>query len=359
MKKFLLLILFLISPIYVFSIQQNSIGSQAFGMGGTGVTVKDSTWDIFYNPALLSMDKHFKFGLTFDLGLNNRNFNSMFNAIKNKNTNQINTILSDNNISITNNTGLNISFNGPLGGVGIGALLTISGNGNIIKGKANDITISYDTSALFEVPIGYSYDFEINDKNELSLGIAVKYMNLSVNKSSSVFNDNTNMSDVIRDFMTFSTKNNDSNIGVDFGIIYELDDIWNIGLVAKNINAPKFNINNNTYTLHQQLKAGTSVNYKFFTIALDVDILKNDKSIFNTNVKTQYVNLGTMFNFKFVSLRGGLMYDFINKDEVIYTAGLGIGFLDLGVQVSSKTTQIDKYKIPDNIALNIGINFSF
>ncbi|WP_120955751.1 conjugal transfer protein TraF [Helicobacter mehlei] len=50
------------------------MGDTSFGMGGAGVALENSSWGLYYNPALLDIDSRTKFGYSFGASIGQENF---------------------------------------------------------------------------------------------------------------------------------------------------------------------------------------------------------------------------------------------------------------------------------------------
>lgn len=57
-----------------FALEFGTMGSQAFGMAGTGVAVKNSSWGLYYNPALIAADSKFSIALSGSIQAKDKNF---------------------------------------------------------------------------------------------------------------------------------------------------------------------------------------------------------------------------------------------------------------------------------------------
>ncbi|WP_104684944.1 conjugal transfer protein TraF [Helicobacter bizzozeronii] len=53
------------------------MGDTSFGMGGAGVALENSSWGLYYNPALLDIDSRTKFGYSFGASAGQENFLEM------------------------------------------------------------------------------------------------------------------------------------------------------------------------------------------------------------------------------------------------------------------------------------------
>lgn len=346
----------------LFGMEFGQMGSQSFGMAGTGVAVKNNQWALFYNPSLLATTtKDFYIQLYGDISTKNKNFNKLFSIDLNNPSEYLTIIdiLKDNSLFIGSQVGAVVGFNNyTTGGFAVGSFLTVQAYGSAtINTITQDIQSNYTTLFLLEIPVGYAYEF-VTYGGDISIGITGKYMSLSRNGGDLIVNNSTNMADSIKNFISFDMNNRDDTFGIDLGLSYEPFEWWNIGFVAKNVNTPKFTINGKDYEIEPQFRAGTSFNWGFFTLALDGDITPN-KALYNPNFESQLISVGTMMDFEWFALRGGVSYDLKHTDDIVYALGLGITVFDIGIQFGSKTNPVNGTRLPDYIAIQVGLGFSF
>ena len=357
-----------------FSLEFGTMGNQAFGMAGTGVAVKKSSWGLYYNPALIAADSGFKLGLYAGFHAKSKNFWEILNQDLNnpdpENVKKILQLLQNNHISFTNQDG--VVFQIPDFGIGvlaIGGFLNAraQGSANIFPKLNLDqiqipatqrpkIQTNFSAYALIEAPLGYAYEFE-TPAGDLSIGLAVKYMNLSSTQGSFTLDDKTNFGNSLSNLLKIDLNQNVSNVGLDVGITYEPVSFITLGLVGKNLNAPSFDFGSQKVKIDPQARAGIALNAGFWSLALDADLTSNE--FLGSNIKNQMISMGTALDFKFFSLRGGVATDLQNKDDLIFAVGLGLAFFDIGVQFGTKTSPLDGMKIPNYLAFQIGAGFSF
>lgn len=179
----------------------------------------------------------------------------------------------------------------------------------------NTTSVMTKAIAYYEVPLSYGYPFDFGSKGKLGIGATAKviygtvYQNqvLLVNRPDG---DNISSRDMIDDV----TKNSKSsvNFGIDLGALYKYDKWLSVGLVAKNLNSPKFdapdydaqiaNSPGNTtkvagedVKLKPQVRAGIAVDpFDWLAVAVDLDLTENETvapgTVVGSSVKSQ--NLG-------------------------------------------------------------------
>lgn len=142
-----------------------------------------------------------------------------------------------------------------------------------------------------------------------------------------------------------------------------------VGLVIRNINSPKFDTAaSGDYKLGRQARLGLALNpMKFWTLAMDLDLTKNDTPI--DGFKSRQLALGTEINiinrkaFN-IPLRAGILSNIAeDSSKMAYTLGTGINLLhmhfDVSGMISSNTTEIDgdEYPVHAGITASFGLLF--
>ncbi|WP_104743833.1 conjugal transfer protein TraF [Helicobacter cinaedi] len=217
---------------------------------------------------------------------------------------------------------------------------------------------------LSEVPIGYARTFYLKHGN-LNLGITGKLMNAISTQKQININTSTNFQKELTHLASLENTISSNNFGVDVGVLYELDlpefRYLTIGLVAKNLNSPTFESSLNNITIKPQYRMGLGYNSKFLNVAFDADLTPNDLLAFsNVKQQSQMIGGGVGFGFKALDLRLGAMKDLRQDTGLILTGGVNmLGFLDIALQVSTKTTELNGTPIPQYINLRLGGSFSF
>lgn len=211
---------------------------------------------------------------------------------------------------------------------------------------------------LGEIPVGYGQAFS-TPVGDFSIGFVAKYifaLGQSINKTGSFKSISDEYSG--NEFGSSSPQN---TFGIDIGGLYQYKG-FALGLVAKDINSPSISVNDNQkIILDPQVRAGLSYEWRFLSLAMDMD-LKPNNTLSYLSPKNQMIGGGVMFDFKYVDLRLGSMYDMRSQagEGVILTGGINIlGFLDLAVQSNTKLTDVSGTKIPSYLSVKIGGGFSW
>lgn len=318
----------------------------------------------------------------------------------------INGIIAQNDLNVSTQNGLIITYSGKDNnwGISLGLLASAYANGHadidkthnqIIIKSGNDyygisvgsggVTIDkseetkYNASSILtgnhhitsnaiafgELPIGYGYAWH-SRAGTFGLGLAGKYIH-----AAGYILEASGSYDSIGKAISFSSKDivQTSTWGVDVGLVYVPTFSKNLifGLVGKNLNAPKIKTNKKTIELNRQVRAGVSYSLwkERIVFALDADLLAN-QTLSTVRPYSQMIGGGVMFDFKYVDLRFGSMYDFrdTTKEGVILTGGINIlGFLDIAVQSNLNLTSIPQIsknlQLPSYLNVKIGGGFSW
>lgn len=236
------------------------------------------------------------------------------------------------------------------------------GSSSILTGNHH---ITSNAIAFGELPIGYGYAWH-SRAGTFGLGLAGKYIH-----AAGYILEASGSYDSIGKAINFNSKDivQTSTWGVDVGLVYVPTFSKNLifGLVGKNLNAPKIKTNKKTIELNRQVRAGVSYSLwkERIVFALDADLLAN-QTLSTVRPYSQMIGGGVMFDFKYVDLRFGSMYDFrdTTKEGVILTGGINIlGFLDIAVQSNLNLTSIPQIsknlQLPSYLNVKIGGGFSW
>ena len=214
---------------------------------------------------------------------------------------------------------------------------------------------------LAELPIAYGQNFE-TDIGNVMVGGALKYMNaLTYTEQMKIDNsDEDNGDDLKKDKQS-------SSFGIDLGLAYQpkFDYDLTFGLVAKNLNAPKFDFyDGGTYKIDPMVRAGVA--YRILDsleVAADIDLTSN--KMLNEDLDSRMIGGGVNYepftDFFALSLRAGLMQNLDSNDKagLVYTAGLGIGVkwfqVDLSGQMSGNKSTVDGTSIPQYAKVNLAL----
>jgi hypothetical protein len=212
--------------------------------------------------------------------------------------------------------------------------------------------------AIAEIPLTYANKFATGEYN-INWGLSLKYM-----KGSTTYTD-IKFTDDDYDPLENADENrvDTSTFGVDLGVILQKNDSrLKLGMVAKNINTPKFDTINGKYELDPKITAGLAYSAtKFLDVSIDYDITEITDEF--TDSKYQYIGGGLNFHpLTWFSLRVGAKKNLADKDDyngMIYTAGVGFGFkwlqLDASLEMSKNSGNYDGDEIPRYVKANIAL----
>jgi len=220
----------------------------------------------------------------------------------------------------------------------------------------NNLTyISVKGIGIYEVPLTYARAYNVQNI-DISIGGSIKYIQgITYKNALKIDSDDDELEDSLND-----NQKTSSSLGIDLGLLLRADRI-RIGLVGKYLNSPKFKYyDGSKYTIKPMFRGGVAVDLRDdLTFAMDIDLSENKTGI--TDYKSQYIGGGVNYHPKsWLSLRGGLMRNLVQDEEgTIYTAGVGLGFkqiqLDIAAQVSSKSGTYNGDDIPRYFKLNIAL----
>lgn len=414
-KQTTLFISTLLSSTLVSAMQFQTIGYKSISMGGAGVANSSSSIATYNNPALLAKsqyDVEISLGggaSTYDHGagasvasLDDSGFMDVIDQadedVSSLTQNDIATLLDGKDVVLgMNGNAVQVSpqayLSAQVSGFGLGVFgtsdavaiakvsqdhdqlifdnnglyLDIDGNLKTQEQYENtsmeyalnngDTYLLTNVIAVAEVPLGYGHKMELSSGN-LYLGGSLKYMQAVTYQEDIQIDGDDDSSE------NKTEEEKSTSFGIDLGIAYEPNDIKDLtlALVAKNINAPKFDLfNGGEVKVDPMVRAGISYNiYDSLEIAMDVDLTSNETFI--PEVDSQMIGGGINYQpTSWFSIRAGLMenMDSSNKADMIYTAGLGFGLkwfqIDVSGQMSSQSNTVNDASYPQYAKLNVAI----
>jgi F plasmid transfer operon, TraF, protein len=227
---------------------------------------------------------------------------------------------------------------------------------NTIVGMNGPNSLEDNTSAarvygvgIIEIPLSYGYAFG----EHLAVGGNLKGMIGRV-YGSDVLVFAKDADEQIKDAQ--DNYKQSLNVGLDLSVMFRMR-MLNLGLIARNINAPTFDgptvgaISYDDYTVDPSVVAGAAfIPFETLSFTVDLDLTSNE-SILN-NYDTQMLRLGGEWNaFRFLALRGGYSQNLAESDiGGLVHAGLGINLwavrLDIAGAMSLESTEFDEEEIP-------------
>lgn len=203
-------------------------------------------------------------------------------------------------------------------------------------------------SAVAEMGVSFARAFELDNGNNLQLGISPKYVQLRTfqyTESISDFEDD--------EFDSDNYETDKSGFNVDLGAAYAFGEQrqWNAGVSIKNLipmeldsAASRADEEERTLELNPMVTAGIAHKGDFHVVTAEVDLTK--KEAFGYEDDTQWLALGAEFDaFRYAQLRVGVRQNLASNDDndgieedTQFTAGVGLSpfgaRLDIGALVS-------------------------
>ncbi len=276
----------------------------------------------------------------------------------------------------------------------IPALTTTGGNTKTFDKN----TTSAMTKAImyYEVPLSYGHPFDFGNYGKLGIGATAKVISGSVYQNQVLLvnrpgGDSAGSGDLVKDI----TKNSKSsvNFGLDLGALYKYDKWLSVGLVAKNLNSPKFTapeydqpkfdesidpitnkpkgmsstkVKGGDVTLDPQVRFGVSLDpFSWLTIASDLDLTANNTvapgTVVGSSVKSRNFGGGLELHpYSWLRLRGGAYKNLANSDiGTVLTAGLTLFVLDIDGAFATDTFKLKGSTIPQEAKIQIAMSFAF
>ena len=348
------------------------VGNKSLGMGGAGVAFKNNSQSLFFNPALIANNSYFEVGYSAGGTFNEKNMLKVVSSELNniQDVQNFNTLLKDNELRARLQGALSLRIGGlGYGTAGIGVVMNAYGTAGFSgylptnQNNVNNAGINFNFASvrLTEVPLAYGVELD-GPIGTLGLGVSVKYLSASFQKSVTPLDTNFDVNSTI-ERIKFGSGESRSNFGVDLGLTYSpISDLY-IGLVAKNLNSPTFAFSDYDLKIRPQVRAGASFSVlDSITIAADADLTNNDViSLGNGIIHSQKIGVGASFDIAFFDLRVGIAKDLRQDNGAIVSLGLGgFGILDVALAVSTQTSPYTNgNQIPRYVAIQIGGGFSF
>ena len=256
-------------------------------------------------------------------------------------------------------------------------------------GSSSGATIDKNTSSVankallyLEVPIAYGHPFKLGDYGVLGIGASIKVLQGTVYENQVLLvNSASGSSPKSGDLLKDMTKNKETstNFGLDFGALWKYRDQLSVGVVAKNVNSPKFKaptyqapvannpnvtttVRGSDVSLDMQVRSGIAYDpWKWLTIAADLDLTENAAVVPSTSVKSR--NLGGGFElhpYSWLKMRAGAYKNLATSEGgPVATLGFSLGPLDLDGAFSTDTFKVGSTTVPQQTKLQLMCGFTF
>ena len=230
---------------------------------------------------------------------------------------------------------------------------------------------------VIESGVGYGHSFF---DGLLSVGANLKYMH---GITYSKFAGYQTIEDAELDFGDSNLREESGNFGLDLGLMSKPFDFLQVGLVARNVNSPKFKTGRDpsdpnsrkNFTMDAQVRMGAAFfpfSNDILVIATDLDLTANESDLLE-GYKSRLWSLGAEYKIPIpvvsIALRaGGYMNAASGADHAfVLTGGLGLKVwlltLDLAGGLSPAQAEIkangDKYPSRGNLSAVLGIRGNF
>ena len=252
----------------------------------------------------------------------------------------------------------------------VDTLETVASTSSLTGGTLEDntTTVRLQGFGVMEVPLSYGY--ALND--HWSIGGNLKFMKGRVYGTQVLVFDNDS-GDILAE--TDENYQESNTFGIDVGIMGRYR-YFNLGLVGRNLNSPKFDGLTvvNPYTLETshfadvkldpQVAAGVAfIPFETLTLEVDLDLTENETTL--TGYKTQNISAGLEWDaFRVLALRAGVYKNLAESDVgIVYTAGLGLNLwaarLDIAGAFAGETEEFDGEDVPKEtrVAAQLSIDF--
>lgn len=387
------------------ALEWHALGARALGMGGAGVATAQGPLAAYWNPAALGRPTSNAYGLQVPFGVHAALTGSVIEGAQNlenlKNSANPSQTDINNALDKLDQPGSGLRIDAGFGsdikigkvGVFLNGFSNVGAVPQVDRANAGALAIQTGTnnSKLIVkganiVELGAAYGRELPFAPGLYLGGALKLMNAQVGYSDYfVLRNDNDQGDIVSKLKDGAAKS--SNFGVDLGMLWDVARTFEgaglkprVGLVARNINNPKFKQPasataaglTDKFAVNPQLRMGASISpFNWWTLAADMDLTRNLTPV--DNAASRQLGLGSEFNvfnrsWLNIPLRIGLMR---NVEETsagnVLTLGAGLNFLhvmlDASAAVSNKRvvteSQGKETKIPREVAVGVQLSFLF
>ncbi len=249
-------------------------------------------------------------------------------------------------------------------------------------------TTSALTKALmyYEVPLSYGHPFDFDKYGKLGIGVTGKIISGTVYQNQVLLVNRPGGDDISsKELAEDISKNSKSsvNFGIDLGALYKYDNWLSVGLVAKNLNSPKFDApsydvpvaNNPAATtrvrgedvkLKPQVRLGVAVEpTSWLMLASDLDLTENDTvapgTVVGSSIKSRNFGGGAEVHpYSWLRVRGGAYKNLEASDVgLVLTAGFTLFLLDVDGAFTTDTFKMGGSKIPQEAKVQIAMSFAF
>ncbi|MDH5359270.1 MAG: conjugal transfer protein TraF [Gammaproteobacteria bacterium] len=208
----------------------------------------------------------------------------------------------------------------------------------------NPPAIVYDPNfPLIDPTTNGTVDALIFSNNELGLTLARKFQFYGLKSSIGFTPKIQYISTALQSqsLDTFDANNVNLAVGapvsysnIDAGMVVEVAELVNVGLVVKNIIPLSIPVGAQTISLQPQVRGGVAFRTRAYTLGMDLDLAPNQPLL--SGGATQYMIIGTEMNANnMFQVRMGYRTDLLNSNDTNYTFGFGLSPYGLHVDLAA------------------------
>ena len=364
MKKYgiiLLVMAFLLAPAMAQAVQFSIVGPRALGMGGANVAAVNDSTAVYWNPAALADFRKVDIRVPVSAALRDHvglkdtvdRINEIHALVLASNTAAINETIDLLNHLNKPNTGADIDASAGLLvsipfsksaiavsalGLGYAGLYPTIDTTNMSPTFGSPTFVGNNTSTVTGtgiVGVEPTVSFATQFTEKLYIGANAKMIkaNTYLYAQTITSGDFSNFTDNLDNSKTASNK-----AAVDAGILFVPIKSFNVGLVGRNLNSPKFPIVGGAgdLKLEPQYRAGVAWKpFSHLTVSADYDVTKNKTLTPGFEDQTVAAGVELTLPKEIMSFRGGLYKNTAaNDSNIVYTAGVGLRIFALRINVA-------------------------
>ncbi len=250
----------------------------------------------------------------------------------------------------------------------------------------NKNTTSAMTKAIqyIEVPLSYGYPINVGSNGKLGIGVTGKLISGTVYQNQILLVNRAGGDIKSKDLVNDITNNKKSSLtyGIDVGALYKYNSALSFGIVAKNLNSPKFDgpdylapvandpastvsVAGTAVELKPQVRSGVAFDpIGWLSVAADLDLTENETvtpgAVVGSSFKSR--NFGGGFEAKpasWLKVRGGAYRNLASSRGNVLTAGLKLFLLDVDGAFATDSFVVNGTTLPQEVQLHASIGFSF
>ncbi len=247
------------------------------------------------------------------------------------------------------------------------ALTLAAGSGDLLTD--NNTTLDVSGAVITEIVASYGHPFA---DGKLCLGVNIKAMEADTFFKSIPYDEFEESEDQITEILDDLGEETSTAIGIDLGILFSPNEMFTVGITARNINSPEFDFDGSgDWEVEPQIRAGVAFKpISAWTIAADIDLTENElKGV--DEIDTQFVSFGTEFALtRILALRAGANLNLEDEGlDELYTVGVGVGVgqavrIDIAAALAGDRADLDfdydmaGFDLPSGVGVSIAVQVS-